>query len=425
MRKSGLIAAAASVAACLGMGCEGASDASGEPGSALGAEGTARASAPSASAPVATTKIDRTGLGNVGTDKPIDYADPRMWLCRPGNDPDECDANLDATELLPDGTRKLVKHEKAAEPEVDCFYVYPTVKLTASGPQTDFENIEITLDALLAQAARFSSVCRVYAPLYRQNGVVPGPGGAPTPGGGFNLGVEDVRGALKYYLENLNHGRKFVLLGHSQGSGMLTSTIAQDVDPKPEVRAKLLSAFLIGAGVSVPVGQKVGGTFKNIPLCTEAGETGCVVAYVSYSKEVPPGPAATFGRATAPGQQAACTEPAALAGRAGQRYAGSYVRLKRTNAAISAPTGLDKLPSDITTPYVLYRDVFRGTCKVSPQGTSYLEIALEQPADDKRPAPPYRSPGIEAALGLHLVDYNLPLDDLLQIVRLQTAAAKK
>ena len=129
MRKSDLIAAAACVAACLGMGCEGA-DAPIAPSVGLQqADGSASttAAAPGPSTPVATTKIDRTGLSNVGTDKPIDYADPRMWLCRPGNDPDECDANLDATELLADGSRKLVKHQKAAEPEVDCFYVYPTV----------------------------------------------------------------------------------------------------------------------------------------------------------------------------------------------------------------------------------------------------------------------------------------------------------
>jgi hypothetical protein len=112
-----------------------------------------------------STKIDRSSLTDVGTE-PLDYADARYWLCRPGNDPDECDRNLDATELLPDGEREVVKHVKAAAPAVDCFYVYPTVKLSSGGPMVDFSKIDITLDPLLSQGARFSSLCRMYAPLY-------------------------------------------------------------------------------------------------------------------------------------------------------------------------------------------------------------------------------------------------------------------
>jgi hypothetical protein len=43
---------------------------------------------------------------------------------------DECrGADLTATELLPDGTSRIVKHVVATEPKYDCFYVYPTVAL--------------------------------------------------------------------------------------------------------------------------------------------------------------------------------------------------------------------------------------------------------------------------------------------------------
>jgi len=204
---------------------------------------------------------------------------------------------------------------------------------------------------------------------------------------------------------------------------MLTSMMVQDVDPKPEVRAKLLSALLIGGGVAVPTGAQVGGTFKNIPLCTQAGQTSCVITYMSYSKEVPPTAASLFGRAPAEGQQSGCTEPAALAGRQGQRYSGSYFRLMRINPGLS-PDGFDALPKDVTTPYIAYRDVFRGVCQTTPTH-SYLEISLETAAGDLRPAPPYHSMGIEAALGLHLADYALEMDDLIQAVRLQAAAGAR
>lgn len=405
-RTSGLLALAGLVAAC-----------SGDVAATVPQAGAAAGGA----APSLVT-IDRSALENVGTDPLLDYADPRFWLCRPGNVPDECDANLDSTELRPDGSRQVVPHVKATDPAVDCFYVYPTVKLTSDGPMTDFKNISITLDPLLGQAARFNRVCRMYAPLYRQTGVVPGAGGAPTAGmNNFNLGLGDVRAAFKYYLEHLNQGRKVVLMGHSQGTGMLTAMMAQDVDPVPAVREKLVSAVLLGGGIQVPIGAKVGGTFANIPVCETPGQTGCVIAYVSYSSEVPPTASAIFGRAAMPGQQAVCTEPAALAGRAGQRYLGSYVRLDRVNPALS-PDGFDQLPRDVSTRYLVYRDVLRGTCRTN-ETHSWLEITLEDSAAGIRPSPPYRSPALEAALGLHLVDYSIELDDLIEAVRLQTLHA--
>jgi pimeloyl-ACP methyl ester carboxylesterase len=368
-----------------------------------------------------TVKIDRSGLSDVGTDsQPLDYSDRRLWLCRPGNDPDECDRSLDATELLADGSQKATPHVKASDPKYDCFYVYPTVKLSAAGPMTDFSNIDITLDPLLGQGAPFNSLCRVYAPLYRQTGFVPGAASMPTPGDiSPTLGVDDVRAAFKYYLEHLNAGRKFVLLGHSQGTGMLMAMMAQDVDPVSDVRAKLISALLIGGNFKVATGKTTGGTFKNIPICTKPGEVGCVIAYSSYAKEGPPGANALFGKSDAD-QEVACTDPAALAGNKG-RYKGTYFLLNLVNKTF-AGDGTDALPK-LDTARVLYRDVLQGSC-VLKDGYSYLEVSLELADDDKRSTPPYRNAATEGlGFGMHVVDYAIALDDLLSAVKMQADAA--
>ena len=113
-------------------------------------------------------KIDRSHLKDVGITAPLDYNDPALWACRPGNDPNECHANLDATEILPDGSTKLVPHVRATDPKFDCFYIYPTVALSGGGNMTDFSDIRPVLDPLLGQGARFNRLCEVYAPLYRQ-----------------------------------------------------------------------------------------------------------------------------------------------------------------------------------------------------------------------------------------------------------------
>ncbi|HEX4351439.1 MAG TPA: hypothetical protein VHZ95_00970, partial [Polyangiales bacterium] len=88
-----------------------------------------------------------------------------------------------------------------------------------------------------------------------------------------------------------------------------------------------------------------------------------------------------------------------------------------------AGDGTDLLPQDLTTPNVLYRDVFHGACK-SENGFNYLEVSLEWPDGDSRPKPPYRNPSAESiGFGMHIVDFAFALDDLLAAVKLQADAA--
>jgi hypothetical protein len=250
-------------------------------------------------------------------------------------------------------------HERAQAPDIDCFYVYPTVLLSGAPQMVDFSQagVSIVNDALLAQGARFSRICRMFAPLYRQVGLS---GGMPVAGADRALGLQDVRDAFAYYLEHWNEGRKFALIGHSQGTAVLTGMMQMDVDPaeRADVRARMLSALLIGGGANAPAGQKVGGTFQNIPFCSAQGETGCAIAYVSYAADAPPTASSLFGRTTAEGLQAACVNPAMLSGNAG-RFKGSYFRKNIANASFAPDT---PLPDDLGTPFAVYRDLFRGSC---------------------------------------------------------------
>jgi pimeloyl-ACP methyl ester carboxylesterase len=316
-----------------------------------------------------------------------------------------------------DGSRETEVHSFAQNPEFDCFYVYPTV-LTNGDPQMiDFSSKGVTMvnDALLAQGARFSSMCKLYAPFYRQVGLL---NGQIVAGADPTLGIKDVRASFAYYLQHLNQGRKFVLIGHSQGTSMLTQLAQMDIDPMPEVRARLLSALLIGFQVEAPVGQLVGGTFKNIPLCSTPGQAGCVIAYVSFAADKEPDQAARFGRTMNAGMQIACVNPATLANNSG-RFKASYFRKSIANASFAPNT---PLPEDITTPYGLYRDIFKGEC-VAKDGFSFLRVSLDAQAGDMR-TPPWRQTTVEGiGFGLHLVDYQIPMGDLLEAVRLQADAA--
>jgi hypothetical protein len=391
---------------------------------ACGSDSKATATKADSGAPVVTTKIDRSGLTDVGTD-PIDYADGNYWVCRPGNDKNECYENLDATAFLADGTNKVVPHVRDPNPKFDCFYVYPTVDLAGGGNTKDFSDISHVLDALRSQAARFSRICEVYAPLYRQQSIKVGGGGdagAVGLAGDSNLGYGDVKAAFQYYLDHLSHGRKFVLMGHSQGTFMLSRLITDefDGDANAALRSRMISALLIGGGPAVPAGKQVGGSFKNIPACATPGETGCLIAYNSFAAEAPPPANSLFGKAPA-GQETVCTAPPPLAKNTG-RSKGAYLPKVVNTIAFVPDTPPGALP-DFSTPFAVFPDLFSGQC-VSTGGFHYFEVKLDPAAGDQRKTGPYRGSVTESiGFGLHVSDYNLFLDDLIDAVKLQADAA--
>jgi hypothetical protein len=289
---------------------------------------------------------------------------------------------------------------------------------------TDFteEGVKYVRDALMAQGAPFTRICEVFAPLYRQVGLnvvnpgVPGPTAIPA------LGPQDVKAAFEHYLQKYNRGRKFVLVGHSQGSGVLTTLLADSIAGKPEVRSKMISAALIGASVVVPAGQKSGGTFMDVPYCTAPGEKGCVIAYASFAKDAPPTAGTRFGAGDpAAGTEAVCTNPSVLAGNTG-RYTGSLVYAHPVQPVFTPDVG--PFPAGITTPFLLYRDIFRGEC-VKSGNLHYLQITLDKTADDTRATPPYRSTSSEGqGFGMHIFDYFPPMEDLIDAIKLQAEAAQ-
>ncbi|HEX6241941.1 MAG TPA: DUF3089 domain-containing protein, partial [Polyangiales bacterium] len=124
---------------------------------------------------------------------------------------------------------------------------------------------------------------------------------------------QDVLAAFRSYLERDNNGRGFVLMGHSQGSGVLVQLLKNELD-KPQRDARLIAALLVGTNVLVPKDKLVGGTFQNLPLCSAANELGCVISYASFRTSAPPPANSLFATSMDPNLVAACTNPAALGG---------------------------------------------------------------------------------------------------------------
>jgi hypothetical protein len=367
--------------------------------------------------------------------KPNDYSNSKSWLCRPGRpagEKDACDVDETATVVAADGT--LTKETWRANPNapVDCFYVYPTVS-TDPTDHSDMNADAAELNVVKQQFARFGSVCRLFAPLYRQvtlaglRKALAGAGGG-SAGSALDrgLGYDDVRDAWKHYLEHDNKGRGFVLVSHSQGSFVLMALIRQEIEGKPE-QARMVSALLLGATLPVAKGKDVGGAFKTVPLCHAATQTGCVINYSSFRSTVPPPANTLFGKVADPSQEAACVNPAALGGGSGELHA----YLDATGHSITGTVPLKPWVSPgpaVDTPWVSVPGLLTAKCAKNENAT-FLEITVHgDPADPRvdditgdigPPAQPL------ANWGLHLIDANLAMGNLVDIVRQQAQAYTK
>ncbi len=245
----------------------------------------------------------------------VDYDRDANWLCRPGRR-DVCAGDLSMTRVDANGKMRAVSAPRARPVDVDCFYIYPTASLDP-GDNSDLVPGLGENGLTTAQFAPFRSVCRTFAPIYRQVTLTALRkvlvAGTQKRAGDFDLAYGDVVAAWRNYLERDNGGRPFVLVGHSQGSAMLKRLVAEEIDGKP-IQRRMLSAILPGTAVLVPTGKDVGGSFKSVPLCRGGGQTGCVVTWASYRADKPLVEKALFGRSEEPGMEAGCTNPAKLDG---------------------------------------------------------------------------------------------------------------
>ena len=186
---------------------------------------------------------------------------------------DPCASDLDYTIVTGSGRTRTVSASPTTRPKIDCFYVYPTVS-TQPTPNANLDLDPQETAVAVAQAARFSQVCNVYAPLYRQITLAVLAGAAHVTAADEALAYSDVLNAWKTYLADDNNGRGFAVIGHSQGAGILIKLLQDEVDDDPGVRARLVSAIILGGNVTVPVDRTVGGSFRHIPACTERRRAG-------------------------------------------------------------------------------------------------------------------------------------------------------
>jgi hypothetical protein len=168
----------------------------------------------------------------------------------------------------------------------------------------------------------------------------------------------------------------------------------------------------------------VGGSFQHVPACTSDAETGCVIAYSSFDE--PPPADSLFGR---PGQgvsnlsagtatvglQVLCTNPADLAGTAATPLTPYFP----SRAMLRGLGGLGGLtPPVVGTPWVTEPELYTGQC-LSQGGATWLQVSAPITPGDTRTVV---GQTLGPTWGLHLVDVNIALGDLVDVARAESAA---
>jgi hypothetical protein len=350
----------------------------------------------------------------------IDYSSEVAWLCLPGRQ-DVCARPLPTADLNPGGYGPVRNAPRAENPPIDCFYVYPTVSRDPALNSDMTPGIE-EQGAATVQFGRFASVCRTFAPIYRQATLasIPRALAGQDVSANFNLAYQDVRAAWQYYLQRYNNGRPFVLIGHSQGSIHLSRLIAAEIDGTP-LAAKMVSALLLGWAVEVPEGAVVGGTFRHTPLCTRSGQTGCIVTYMSFRAGSPPPANALLGRAARPGMTAGCTNPASLGGGSAPLDSYWFAQSSQFGGAVITWSTAGPPPA----PFLHARGLISGECRHDGRA-GYLAITVNADPNDARtdviPGDVYFGPQLIPGWGLHLGDTSYALGDLIRVVAAQRDA---
>jgi hypothetical protein len=339
-----------------------------------------------------------------------------VWLCRPGTAPDPCAFSAASTSVSGSGATATspAPVPAATASKFDCFYVYPTVS-TEQTLNADLTIQPAEVGAAVAQASRFSQVCNVWAPMYRQatkRALFSGLSVSPRV---KSVAYGSLLSAWRDYLAHDNDGRPIVFIGHSQGAAMLIRLLRSQVDPSATLRKQLVSAIILGGNVQVRAGQDIGGSFQHIPTCQSATQTACVIAYSTFGSTPPPrslfgrpgqGVSRQSGQTARVGQQVACVNPVTLSATAGalQPY---FLNVT------SKPKGIR-----ISTLWVTYPGLYTAQCE-SATGATWLQVSATPAAGDPRPTV---SDTMGPLWGYHVADVNLALGNLVFDVSLEESA---
>jgi len=217
--------------------------------------------------------LSACGGASPAADTAIDYSLAQSWDAMPG---------IQSPAVLTPVGSGLSNLESSAK--VDVFYIHPT---TYTGH--DFVNVPIdepnsseTLAWVLkAQATPFNAIGRIFAPRYRQIALYVYDGSEDDLQAPLDFAFEDVRQAFRYYLDKLNHGRPFIIAGHSQGTNHAHRLLLEEVIGKPWAD-RFVAAWI--PGMPIPRAMLDSSAGGGLAACSAPRQIACTAIWQTFGE---------------------------------------------------------------------------------------------------------------------------------------------
>ncbi|MBR9982681.1 MAG: DUF3089 domain-containing protein [Desulfatitalea sp.] len=174
---------------------------------------------------------------------------------------------------------------------VDVFYLYPTAWRRGDNEPyiCEIDNPSMlagSASVFTRTATAFEPFANIFAPYYRQADAayaltLPLPelealiAGIPTL---------DAVTAFDYYIKHFNHGRPFILAGHSQGSNVLINLLTGYLGDHPDVYQRMIAAYIIG----YPVAAQIIEDNPHLKFAEGPDDTGVIISYNTQAPDVDP-----------------------------------------------------------------------------------------------------------------------------------------
>lgn len=188
---------------------------------------------------------------------PPDYAEPTAWALMPA-DPD---------------------NPSPEDPPADVFFVSPTTYEGGrhwNGPIDDPDADRRFREVMAPNyVGPFVSVGRIFAPRYRQASLYSLLTLREDAREARQFAYGDVHSAFRTFVER-TRGRPFLIVGVEQGGTLALRLLAQEVAGDPNLRARLVAAYLVDT--VVPADR------PPIPPCVQRDQAGCLAAWVQVQE---------------------------------------------------------------------------------------------------------------------------------------------
>jgi hypothetical protein len=198
-----------------------------------------------------------------------DYVKIENWAALPGRN-DSADV-----ERPPE----IVDSQRGAD--VDVFFVHPTTYVSGEtwNQPLDHEGANKLTDewVMRDQASVFNACCGIYAPRYRQATLFSFQDESGSGESALNLAYEDVRSAFRFFIQNYNQRKPFILASHSQGS-MHADRLLREEIVSSNLFSRMVAAYVIGFSVDES---------NNVPICERSDQVNCQVSWNASTSDAP------------------------------------------------------------------------------------------------------------------------------------------